>query len=173
MQVYWVAMIVVLVAFILSLFFKTPLLRAKSALQEAADDAAAADAAKAAEREPVGAYASLSEDDDEEYDTGLLANRAANEFGALVEPEPTPRPPGRSAHGRRRTDRTYQANGRHLSGGGGRFAFPHLAAKRRNWPPSGHGRESGSANEVAPWRSLSPPRLRRPPRWPARLSTGG
>ncbi|WP_431219351.1 MDR family MFS transporter [Leifsonia xyli] len=85
-QVYWVAMIVVLVAFILSLFFKTPPLRAKSALQEAADDAAAADAAKAAEREPVGAYASLSEDDDEEYDTGLLANRAANEFGALVEP---------------------------------------------------------------------------------------
>jgi EmrB/QacA subfamily drug resistance transporter len=85
-QVYWVAMIVVLVAFILSLFFKTPPLRAKSALQEAADDAAAADAAKNAEREPVGAYASLSEDDDEEYDTGLLANRAANEFGALVEP---------------------------------------------------------------------------------------
>ncbi|QDZ15738.1 MDR family MFS transporter [Humibacter ginsenosidimutans] len=35
--VYWVAMFVVLVAFILSLFFKTPPLRAKSALQEAAD----------------------------------------------------------------------------------------------------------------------------------------
>ena len=85
-QVYWVAMIVVLVAFVLSLFFKTPPLRAKSALQEAADDAAAADAAKNAEREPVGAYASLSEDDDEEYDTGILATRAANEFGALVEP---------------------------------------------------------------------------------------
>lgn len=85
-QVYWVAMIVVLVAFILSLFFKTPPLRAKSALQEAADDAAAADAAAAGEREPVGAYASLSEDDDEEYDTGILATRAANEFGALVEP---------------------------------------------------------------------------------------
>jgi EmrB/QacA subfamily drug resistance transporter len=85
-QVYWVAMIVVLVAFVLSLFFRTPPLRAKSALQEAADDAAAADAAKNAEREPVGAYASLSEDDDEEYDTGVLANRAANEFGALVEP---------------------------------------------------------------------------------------
>lgn len=85
-QVYWVAMFVVLIAFILSLFFKTPPLRAKSALQEAADDAAAADAAKEAEREPVGAYASLSEDDDEEYDTGVLATRAANEFGALVEP---------------------------------------------------------------------------------------
>ncbi len=85
-QVYWVAMIVVLIAFILSLFFKTPPLRAKSALQEAADDAAAADAAKNAEREPVGAYASLSEDDDEDYDVGVLANRAATEFGALVEP---------------------------------------------------------------------------------------
>jgi hypothetical protein len=85
-QVYWVAMIVVLIAFVLSLFFKTPPLRAKSALQEAADDAAAADAAKNAEREPVGAYASVSEDDDEEYDTGILATQAANEFGALVEP---------------------------------------------------------------------------------------
>ncbi|MFP3466958.1 MDR family MFS transporter [Leifsonia sp. SIMBA_070] len=84
--VYWVAMIVVLIAFVLSLFFKTPPLRAKSALQEAADDKAAADAAEIAEREPVGAYASLSEDDDEEYDVGVLANRAATEFGALVEP---------------------------------------------------------------------------------------
>jgi EmrB/QacA subfamily drug resistance transporter len=37
--VYWVAMWVVLVAFVLSLFFKTPPLRAKSALQEAADNA--------------------------------------------------------------------------------------------------------------------------------------
>ncbi|WP_460572649.1 MDR family MFS transporter [Humibacter soli] len=35
--VYWVAMFVVLVAFVLTLFFKTPPLRAKSALQEAAD----------------------------------------------------------------------------------------------------------------------------------------
>jgi hypothetical protein len=36
--VYWVAMFVVLLAFVLSLFFKTPPLRAKSALQEAADE---------------------------------------------------------------------------------------------------------------------------------------
>ncbi|MFS0734890.1 MDR family MFS transporter [Microbacterium sp. 1P10UB] len=36
--VYWVAMSVVLLAFVLSLFFKTPPLRAKSALQEAADE---------------------------------------------------------------------------------------------------------------------------------------
>ncbi|MGN7800293.1 MDR family MFS transporter [Leifsonia sp. 22587] len=84
--VYWVAMIVVLIAFILSLFFKTPPLRAKSALQEAADDKADAEAKATAEREPAGAYVSLSEDDDEEYDVGVLANRAASEFGALVEP---------------------------------------------------------------------------------------
>jgi hypothetical protein len=87
--VYWVAMFVVLLAFVLTLFFKAPPLRAKSALQEAADNAAdAAAAAKADEeaREPVGVYASVSGDDDEEYDTGLLANRAASEFGALIEP---------------------------------------------------------------------------------------
>jgi EmrB/QacA subfamily drug resistance transporter len=54
--VYWVAMIVALVAFVLSLFFKTPPLRAKSALQEAHDDAK------------------------------LQAKNAADEVGALVEP---------------------------------------------------------------------------------------
>jgi len=37
-SVYWVAMFVVLLAFVLSLFFRTPPLRAKSALQEAADE---------------------------------------------------------------------------------------------------------------------------------------
>ncbi|MDF2664700.1 MAG: permease of the major facilitator superfamily [Microbacterium sp.] len=36
--VYWVAMFVVLLAFVLSLLFRTPPLRAKSALQEAADE---------------------------------------------------------------------------------------------------------------------------------------
>ncbi|MFJ6653380.1 MDR family MFS transporter [Microbacterium sp. NPDC091313] len=40
--VYWTAMFVVLLAFVLSLFFRTPPLRAKSALQEAADDARSA-----------------------------------------------------------------------------------------------------------------------------------
>jgi hypothetical protein len=48
---------VVLVAFVLSLFFRTPPLRAKSALQEAADDRAE-----------------------------LEAQRAADEMGALIEP---------------------------------------------------------------------------------------
>jgi len=89
-QVYWVAMIVVLIAFVLSLFFKTPPLRAKSALQEAADDAAdAADAQAEKERAltPAGVLASAADDDAaEEYDTGILANRAATEFGALIEP---------------------------------------------------------------------------------------
>jgi len=46
--VYWVAMWVVIVAFILSLFFKTPPLREKSALQEAVDDDAALSAQRAA-----------------------------------------------------------------------------------------------------------------------------
>ncbi len=93
-EVYWVALIVVLVAFVLTWFFKTPPLRAKSALQEAADAAAEKDAA---EREPVlagagagaaaGAVASESADaDDEEADLGIIASRAAAEVGALIEP---------------------------------------------------------------------------------------
>jgi len=54
--VYWVAMWVVIIAFVLSLFFKTPPLREKSALQEAVDE-----------------------------DTALSAQRAANQTGAPVE----------------------------------------------------------------------------------------
>jgi flagellar biosynthesis/type III secretory pathway M-ring protein FliF/YscJ len=55
--IYWVALMVVLFAFVLTWFFKTPALRAKSALQEAADDEAEA-----------------------------FAKRAADDMGALVEP---------------------------------------------------------------------------------------
>jgi len=40
--VFWIALAVILVAFVLSFFLKAPPLRAKSALQESADDAAAA-----------------------------------------------------------------------------------------------------------------------------------
>ncbi len=58
--VYWVAMWVVLAAFVLSLFFKTPPLRAKSALQEAADNAA--------------------------EDERMLATKAANTAGILTQP---------------------------------------------------------------------------------------
>jgi EmrB/QacA subfamily drug resistance transporter len=43
--VYWVAMFVVLIAFVLSLFFRTPPLRDRSALQEAADEGLLAAAA--------------------------------------------------------------------------------------------------------------------------------
>ncbi|GIT81342.1 hypothetical protein LLS1_30110 [Leifsonia sp. LS1] len=71
-EVYWVALMVVLIAFVLTWFFKTPPLRAKSALQEAADDAAEKDAA--ARRE------------EEDEDVGILASRAAAEVGALIEP---------------------------------------------------------------------------------------
>ncbi|GAB2455105.1 EmrB/QacA subfamily drug resistance transporter [Conyzicola lurida] len=45
-SVFWIALCVVLVAFVLSFFLKAPPLRAKSALQENADDAAAAVAAE-------------------------------------------------------------------------------------------------------------------------------
>lgn len=82
-EVYWVALIVVLIAFVLTWFFKTPPLRAKSALQEAADDAA--DKADAADRDRVLAGTSASEAD-EELNTGILAHRAADDFGALIEP---------------------------------------------------------------------------------------
>jgi EmrB/QacA subfamily drug resistance transporter len=86
-EVYWVALLVVLIAFVLTWFFKTPPLRAKSALQEAADDKAAAAAEADRERVPVGAVlASASDDDDIELDTGIFAHRAADDFGALIEP---------------------------------------------------------------------------------------
>ena len=89
-QVYWVALVVVLVAFVLSLFFKTPPLRAKSALQEAADAQSEAVAAEGGEREPVPAGAMASEaasrEELEETDLGLIASRVAGETGALIEP---------------------------------------------------------------------------------------
>ncbi|MFF1635336.1 MDR family MFS transporter [Leifsonia sp. NPDC058248] len=82
--VYWVALIVVLIAFVLALFFKTPPLRAKSALQEAADDA---EADAKSTRERVAAVLGAAADEDEaELDTGILAHRAADDFGALIEP---------------------------------------------------------------------------------------
>ncbi|OJX79802.1 MAG: MFS transporter [Leifsonia sp. 71-9] len=71
-QVYWVALIVVLIAFVLTWFFKTPPLRAKSALQEAADAKAEKDEADRRE--------------EENEDVGILASRAAAEVGALIEP---------------------------------------------------------------------------------------
>ncbi|UIN30259.1 MDR family MFS transporter [Microbacterium binotii] len=69
--VYRVALGVVLLAFVLTLFFRTPPLRAKSALQEAADEAAAA-----------------SEADD----PAVLAQAAAADAGALVAPDTGPVP---------------------------------------------------------------------------------
>jgi len=59
-SVFWIALVVILVAFVLSFFLKAPPLRAKSALQENADDAAAAMAVE--------------------------AERAASQTAALVEP---------------------------------------------------------------------------------------
>lgn len=92
--VYWVALFVVLIAFVLSLFFKTPPLRSKSALQEAADNKEEAERIAAMEDDeeekvPVVArvLGAASDDiDSEEYDTGIIAHRAADDFGALIEP---------------------------------------------------------------------------------------
>jgi EmrB/QacA subfamily drug resistance transporter len=85
--VYWVALFVVLIAFVLTLFFKTPPLRAKSALQEAADDEAEANAVSERERVSVASVlGSAADDDDAELDTGIYAHRAADDFGALIEP---------------------------------------------------------------------------------------
>ena len=66
--IYWLALSVVLLAFVLALFFKTPTLRAKSALQEAADN-------KRAENEATAA---------DNLELELEAQRAADEAGALV-----------------------------------------------------------------------------------------
>ncbi|KQV06489.1 MDR family MFS transporter [Leifsonia sp. Root112D2] len=69
--IYWLALMVVILAFVLALFFKTPPLRAKSALQEAADQHAqnTADAEVAAERESV-----------------LQMQSSADRMGTLMEP---------------------------------------------------------------------------------------
>lgn len=58
MTVYWVGLVVVAIAFVLSFFLKTAPLRAKSALQENADN-----------------------------DAALLAVAAAEEAGALIVPD--------------------------------------------------------------------------------------
>lgn len=52
-EIYWIAMLVALVAFVLTWFFKTPPLRQKSALQEQADNKAAAAAAAVANGQEV------------------------------------------------------------------------------------------------------------------------
>lgn len=68
--IYWVALGVVLVAFVLALFFKTPPLRAKSALQEAAD----------------AAHTEREEEAEAERESVLQMQRSADRMGALVEP---------------------------------------------------------------------------------------
>lgn len=71
--VFWVSLIVVLVAFALSFFLKTPPLRAKSALQESADNARADAAARElAEQQPE-----------------VAAQAAANQTGAMTAPDVT------------------------------------------------------------------------------------
>jgi F0F1-type ATP synthase membrane subunit b/b' len=57
--VYWTAMFVVLAAFVLALFFRTPPLRAKSALQEAADERRADEDEEIRAREAAAATGSI------------------------------------------------------------------------------------------------------------------
>ena len=82
-QVYWVALLVVLIAFVLTLFFRAPPLRAKSALQEAADNRADAEAATA-----TAAAAAAEARADDELQTDLQAQRAADITGSLLDPGP-------------------------------------------------------------------------------------
>jgi EmrB/QacA subfamily drug resistance transporter len=79
--VFFVSLSVVLVAFALSFFLKATPLRAKSALQEANDDAVAAEAASASSERRNNAGR-----DETELELQLGATRAAETFGALVEP---------------------------------------------------------------------------------------
>jgi EmrB/QacA subfamily drug resistance transporter len=84
--VYWVALIVVLVAFVLAFFLKAPPLRSKSGVQQAADDRAAEAEAEAA---PAGSAAPLSaeeEDEDAALEFELAVQLAADQTGAMIEP---------------------------------------------------------------------------------------
>jgi EmrB/QacA subfamily drug resistance transporter len=86
--VYWVALAVVLVAFVLSFFLKTAPLRAKSALQENADNEAAVIAAEAAEAAgsmivPVAA-SDLAEVSD---DLSRAGGTSPKDTGAATEPD--------------------------------------------------------------------------------------
>jgi EmrB/QacA subfamily drug resistance transporter len=80
--VYWVALIVVLLAFVLAFFLRAPVLRSKSAVQEAADDRAAAAAADA-DAAPIS-LAEEAEDDAREFE--LAVQLAADQTGAMIEP---------------------------------------------------------------------------------------
>ena len=123
--VYWVAMCVVLLAFVLSLFFKTPPLRAKSALQEAADDEA------------------------------MLATEAATETGSLALPDEEAEPglvpvvsgsvAGTSAS--IEADGGTAASRAERSAEHGRHARP--AAADAGQKPDHHGRHIAGPGEVA------------------------
>jgi EmrB/QacA subfamily drug resistance transporter len=81
--VYRVALGVVLLAFILSLFFRTPPLRAKSALQEAADDAA-----MRAEESAAAAGALVAPDVDTDAEATDTRERVTSPARAAADPEP-------------------------------------------------------------------------------------
>ena len=109
--VYWVAMCVVLLAFVLALFFKTPPLRAKSALQEAADDEAMLANEAATE---TGSLALP----DEEAEPGLVP------VGTVSVAEPSAGNESRPEHGRHArpaaadAEQKHEHRGRHSAGPG-------------------------------------------------------
>ena len=112
--VYWVAMFVVLAAFILTLFFKTPPLRAKSALQEAADDEALL--AKAAAEE-TGALA--LPDEAAEPDLVSAGSTSSAEHGRhAVEPAPAPAIATDAAADAHQPLSENGRHGRHIAGPG-------------------------------------------------------
>ncbi len=77
--VFWVCLAVVAVAFVLSWFLKATPLRAKSALEEAADDAAAAEPA-------------LNPADSPATSPAVQASLAAEEMGAMILPDTSSTP---------------------------------------------------------------------------------
>jgi EmrB/QacA subfamily drug resistance transporter len=89
--VFWVAAVVVLVAFVLTWFLRATPLREKSGVQEAAEAAAAARAAGAPgvaviDAEAGATASSATDDRDAETDLLVDAHRAADQAGAMVEP---------------------------------------------------------------------------------------
>lgn len=125
--VYWVAMCVVLLAFVLSLFFKTPPLRAKSALQEAADDEAMLATEAATE---TGSLALP----DEEAEPGPVPVGTVSDAGASTGAEPRVEPRVAQSHAEQTAEH-------------GRHARP--AAEDAGQKPEHRGRHIAGPGEVA------------------------
>ncbi len=87
--VYWIGLAVILVAFVLSFFLKATPLRAKSAIQEAADDRAAEAAAAASASGAAGSVAPAGSPTEAEVDARLEAAAASVGTGTIPTAAPT------------------------------------------------------------------------------------